>query len=59
MKKEIFKTDSTELKLTAHQISNLIKVNTNTRAYIEHKYKDKEMTETEWKTNLKKDGLSF
>lgn len=45
--------------LTANQICNLIKANTNTRSYIEHKYKGKEMTENEWKTNLKKDGLSF
>jgi len=48
-----------EEKLSTNQICNLIKANTNTRAYIEHKYKDKEMTESEWKTNLKKDGLSF
>lgn len=46
-------------KLTASQICNMIKANKNTRSYIEYKYKNKEMTEKEWKTNLKKDGLSF
>lgn len=46
-------------KLSISQICNLIKANKNTRSYIEHKYKNKEMTEKEWKTNLKKDGLSF
>lgn len=48
-----------EEKLSAHQICNMIKANKNTRSYIEHKYKDKDMTEKEWKENLKKDGLSF
>ena len=47
------------VELTAHQICNVLRVNQNTRAYIEHKYKDQEMKEDEWKTNLKKDGLSF
>lgn len=46
-------------KLDTTQISNLLKVNKNTRSYIEHKYKNKELTEKEWKTVLKKDGLSF
>lgn len=48
-----------EMILSTQQICNLLKVNKNTRSYIEHKYKDKEMTENEWKTNLKKDSLSF
>jgi len=48
-----------EEKLSAHQICNVIKANKNTRLYIEHKYKDKELTEKEWKENLKKDGLTF
>lgn len=54
-KKEI----AIEEKLSAHQICNAIKTNQNTRLYIEHKYKDKELTEKEWKENLKKDGLTF
>lgn len=45
--------------LTASQISNLLKVNTNTRSYIEHKYSKNEYTEKEWKERLKKDGLKF
>lgn len=45
--------------LSISQICNLIKVNKNTRSYIEHKYKNIELTEKEWKTKLKKDGLSF
>lgn len=48
-----------EEKLSAHQMCNLLKVNQNTRLYIEHKYKDKEFTEKEWKENLRKDGLTF
>ena len=54
-KKEI----AIEEKLSAHQICNVIKANNNTRLYIEHKYKDKELTEKEWKENLKKDGLTL
>ena len=54
-KKEI----AIEEKLSAHQICNAIKANQNTRLYIEHKYKYKELTEKEWKENLKKDGLTF
>ena len=46
-------------KLDINQICNIIKVNQNTKSYIEHKYKGKDMTEKEWKSNLKKDGLSF
>lgn len=46
-------------KLNTLQISNLLKVNQNSRAYIEHKYKGKEKSEREWKKVLKKDGLSF
>jgi hypothetical protein len=48
-----------EEKLSAHQICNIIKANKNTRLYIEHKYKNKELSEKEWKENLKKDGLTF
>ena len=48
-----------EEKLSAHQICNVIKANKNTRLYIEHKYKNKELSEKEWKENLKKDGLTF
>lgn len=44
-------------KLTVLQICNEIKANNNTRSYIEHKYRDKEMSLKDWKTNLKKDGL--
>jgi hypothetical protein len=29
------------------------------RVAFEHKYKDRELTEKEWKENLKKDGLTF
>ena len=48
-----------EEKLSAHQICNVIKANKNTRLYLEHKYKNKELSEKEWKENLKKDGLTF
>lgn len=46
-------------KLDINQICNLIKANKNTKSYIEHKYKEQDMTEKEWRSNLKKDGLSF
>lgn len=46
-------------KLTISQICIEIKANQNTKAYIEKKYKGKEFTLKEWKTNLKNDGLNF
>lgn len=48
-----------ELKMNVQNICNELKVNKNTRSYIEHKYKDKEFTIKDWKINLKKDGLSI
>jgi hypothetical protein len=57
-KSDVERVDN-ELKMDVHQICNLLQVNENTRSYVEHKYKDRKMTENEWKTNLKKDGLSF
>ena len=51
-------TDKVE-KLTTAQICNELKVNQNTRAYIEHKYKNKEFSLKDWKTNLKRDGLAI
>jgi hypothetical protein len=45
--------------LDINQICNLIKANENTRSYIEHKYKNREMTEKDWKVNFKKDRLSY
>lgn len=48
-----------EIKLGASGISNLLKVNSNTRSYILYKYKDFEFTEKEWKLKLKKDGLTY
>lgn len=50
----------TEKKLiNAHDICNELRVNSNTRAYIEHKYKSQEMELKEWKKCLKNDKLSF
>ena len=45
--------------LTAKQASSVLKLNTNSKKYVEHKYGDQEMPLKEWKSNLKKDGLSF
>lgn len=36
-----------------------LRLNQNTKQYLEHKYKDSVFTETEWKEKLKKDGLDF
>lgn len=51
--------ERTDDELNTNQICNLLQVNENTRLYVEHKYKDRQMTDNEWKTNLKKDGLLF
>lgn len=48
-----------EPKMNVQSICNELKVNKNTRAYIEHKYKGEEFLLKDWKTNLKKDGLSI
>jgi len=48
-----------EDKLTTKQICLELQLNPNTRKYVEYKYKDKEMTLKDWKTNLKKDGLNL
>lgn len=48
-----------ESKLNAIKICNELKVNKNTRSYIEHKYKGKEFFIKDWKINLKKDGLNI
>lgn len=46
-------------KLTTQQVCNELQLNTNTRAYVEHKYKEKEYSLKEWKNLLKKDGLDI
>lgn len=48
-----------EPKMNVQSICNELKVNKNTRAYIEHKYKNEEFSLKDWKINLKKDGLSI
>jgi hypothetical protein len=48
-----------EDKLTTKQICLELQLNTNTRKYVEYKYKDEEMTLKDWKTNLKKDALNL
>lgn len=48
-----------ENKMNVSQICNELKVNKNTRSYIEHKYKNKEFLLKDWKTFLKKDGLNL
>ena len=45
--------------LDINQICNKLKLNKNSRSYIEHKYKGKEMSLKQWKDNFKKDGLSY
>jgi hypothetical protein len=47
------------IELTALQISNMFKFNSNTRQYISKKYKSKTFTLKEWKNKLKNDGLDF
>lgn len=47
------------IKLTTQEICNKLKVNTNTRKYIEHKYKGKSMIFSTWKSKLKKDGYDL
>jgi hypothetical protein len=56
MEKKIEKKEDT---LTPKEVCSTLKVNINSRKYIEHKYRNQEMTLKEWKSNLKKDGLSF
>lgn len=45
--------------LDINQICNMLKLNKNTRSYLEMKYKNKDLTLKEWKVNLKKDKLSY
>lgn len=43
----------------ASQICVLMKFNQNTRDYVFHKYSSKIISEKDWKSLFKKDGLNF
>lgn len=47
------------VKLTVQQICNELKFNKNTRDYVGHKYKNKEFTLKQWKSNFEKDKLAL
>jgi len=53
-------TETKIKKLDTNQICNELQIGkSNTRAYIEHKYKNKSFSLKEWKVKLKKDKLSY
>jgi hypothetical protein len=48
-----------EKELSVGQICNTLKPHSYIKKFIEKKYKGKKFSLSEWKKNLKEDGLSF